>query len=95
MEPKTIIITDEHGQEHTFNVLFTHTTKEKVSFVFYVDPKDENQVFCARYDDQGKLYDLNDKERTFASALLKRYDDAEADEDDEDDSDLKEEKSGI
>jgi uncharacterized protein YrzB (UPF0473 family) len=98
MEPKTIIITDDQGKEHTFNVLFTHTTKEKVSFVFYVDPQDDESVFCSRYDDQGKLFDLNEKEQMLASMVLKRFEESDQD-DEEDDWDEEvieeEDKSGI
>jgi uncharacterized protein YrzB (UPF0473 family) len=98
MEPKTIIITDDQGKEHTFNVLFTHTTKEKVSFVFYVDPQDDESVFCSRYDDQGKLFDLNEKEQMLASLVLKRFEESDQDdeEDDWDEEAIEEEdKSGI
>jgi uncharacterized protein YrzB (UPF0473 family) len=98
MEPKTIIITDDQGKEHTFNVLFTHTTKEKVSFVFYVDPQDDESVFCSRYDDQGKLFDLNEKEKMLASLVLKRFEESDQDdeEDDWDEEAIEEEdKSGI
>jgi|688.fasta_scaffold58099_4 hypothetical protein len=98
MEPKTIIITDDQGKEHTFNVLFTHTTKEKVSFVFYVDPQDDESVFCSRYDDQGKLFDLNEKEQMLASMVLKRFEESDQDdeEDDWDEEAIEEEdKSGI
>ncbi len=98
MEPKTIIITDDQGKEHTFNVLFTHTTKEKVSYVFYVNPQDEESVFCSRYDDQGQLFDLNEKEQILASIVLKRFEESEQ-EDEEDEIDEEEseeeEKSGI
>lgn len=91
MEPKTIIITDEQGHDHTFHVLFTHTTQARVSYVFYFDPQDEENVFCSRYNDEGKLFDIQEEEQSIVQDLLQRYQEAEEDDDEEDD----EEKSGI
>jgi uncharacterized protein YrzB (UPF0473 family) len=96
MEPKTIIITDEQGKDQTFHVLFTHTTPENISYVFYVDPKDDTNVFCSRYDEQGKLFDLIEEDLELVQELLNRYEEVEDDfEDDEDEEEQSSEKSGI
>jgi uncharacterized protein YrzB (UPF0473 family) len=96
MEPKTIVITDEKGNDQTFHVLFTHTTKGNISYVFYVNPQDEESVFCSRYDEEGKLFDLVEEELVLVQELLKRYEDEEEDlEDGEEDEDESSEKSGI
>jgi hypothetical protein len=63
-----------------------------------VDPQDDESVFCSRYDDQGKLFDLNEKEQMLASMVLKRFEESDQDdeEDDWDEEAIEEEdKSGI
>jgi len=58
MEDRKMIVTDKDGNEKEMYIMFTYTHEEtKKNYVFYTDPKDENQeAFVSSYDEEGNLF---------------------------------------
>ena len=64
MDTNQIVITDEQGNEHTLEVLFTFNSDETgKKYVLYFDPKEEQPtVFASSYDDNGQLFEVESLE---------------------------------
>jgi len=63
IDSKTIIITDEDGNEKEMEILFTfdHETSNK-SYVLFTDAnEDAGEVFACSYDDDGNLVAVEDE----------------------------------
>lgn len=60
---KQIIVYDSKGKEHKLEVLFTYEHEERgTKYVFFFDPKKEEDILCMRYDDDGNLFEVEDEE---------------------------------
>lgn len=58
-----MVVTDEDGNEHVMNVLFTYEHEErKKKYVFFYDGDDEDNVIVMSYNDEGELFDIEDDE---------------------------------
>lgn len=58
-----LLVTDEDGKEYNFKILFTYDNEERgVKYVFFYDPKDEDEVFFARYYEDGHLEYIEDED---------------------------------
>ena len=65
MEPldNEIIIVDEDGVETKFEILFTYENDDRgTQYVLYYDPKNPEEVFAARYNDNHELMEIEDEE---------------------------------
>lgn len=60
MDTNQIVVTDDQGNEHTLEVLFTFNSEETgKKYVLYYDPNDaEPSVFASSFDDEGHLYEV-------------------------------------
>ena len=58
-----MIITDDSGQEHEVEILFTFDDeKHGKSYVLFTDPQDpEGNVFAYSYDEDGNLTEVTDE----------------------------------
>lgn len=72
MDTKTITVYDNDGQAKDYEILFTYDDEEtSISYVFYYDALDEEQIFVSRYDESGHLFPLEDEDEwDKADALL-------------------------
>ena len=60
-DEKTIIITDEKGNEHLMKILFTYDNEErKTSYVFFYNEESPDEIMCMRYNDKGELAEIED-----------------------------------
>ncbi len=58
-----LVVTDESGKEYIFKILFTYENEErKMKYIFFFDPKDEDEVMFARYFDDGHLEYIEDED---------------------------------
>ena len=75
MIEKEIIIIDEDGNELKMEIEFTYTDEATgKEYVFYFDPKNEEELFVAGYDDEGNLYDIEtDEEMDKLEKVLDKY----------------------
>lgn len=65
MEPldNEIVIVDEDGVETKFEILFTYENDDRgMQYVLYYDPKNPEEVFAARYNDNHELMEIEDEE---------------------------------
>ena len=65
MEPldNEIVIVDEDGVETKFEILFTYENEDQgTQYVLYYDPKNPEEVFAARYNDNHELMEIEDEE---------------------------------
>lgn len=61
-EGRKIIVTDGDGKEHEMEILFTYENEERgVSYVFFFDPKDPDNVIPMRYKGE-ELEEIEDEE---------------------------------
>jgi len=75
MIEKEIIIIDEDGNELKMEIEFTYTDETTgKEYVFYFDPKDEDELFVAGYDEEGNLYEIEtDEELDKMEKVLDKY----------------------
>ena len=61
---KQMVVTDDQGQEHLMQILFTYDNEErKASYVFFYDTEDQEQeVVVMRYTNDGELCPIEDDE---------------------------------
>lgn len=76
---KTIFITDEDGNEKSYEILLTFDFKEK-KYMIVTDPLNDEDAFAFSYDDEGNLYPVDDEEEL---AMVAEVLSAFEDEDDE------------
>ena len=58
-----LIITDENGNKHLMEILFTYEHGERgKKYVFFFDPSDEENVMAMIYTDDGELFEIEDDE---------------------------------
>ena len=76
---KTIFITDEDGNEKSYEILLTFDFKEK-KYMIVTDPLNDEDAFAFSYDDEGNLYPVDDEEEL---AMVAEVLSACEDEDDE------------
>lgn len=64
MDTNQIVVTDDQGNEHALEVLFTFNSDETgKKYVLYYDPKEEQPtVFASSFDDEGQLYEVESPE---------------------------------
>jgi uncharacterized protein YrzB (UPF0473 family) len=62
MDANKIQVIDDQGNEVEFEVLFTFDNEDgSKKYVLYYDPtEEESTVFASIYDDEGKLYEIED-----------------------------------
>ena len=56
-----IFITDDNGNEREMNILFTFDMNDENYVVVYEGSKDD-ELFAFKYDEDGNLYAVEDKE---------------------------------
>lgn len=59
MNDKQITITDDHGKELVFNILFTFENDNN-KYVLCYDEEDEDAVIPFKYDEEGNAYIVED-----------------------------------
>ena len=60
-EEKQITIIDEKGNEHLMQILFTYDNEERgLSYVFFFNEENPEEIFCMRYNEKGELEDIED-----------------------------------
>ena len=60
---RQMTVIDGSGKEHTMEILFTYDNEErKRSYIFFYDPKNEDEVLVMRYNDNNELEDIEDEE---------------------------------
>jgi len=58
-----LLVTDDDGKEFVFKILFTYENEErKTKYVFFFDPKDDEEILFARYFEDGHLEYIEDEE---------------------------------
>ncbi len=58
-----LLVTDDEGKEYRFKILFTYENEERqTKYIFFYDPKDEDEVMFARYFEDGHLEYIEDEE---------------------------------
>lgn len=75
MIEKEITIIDEDGKELKMEIEFTYTDDATgKEYVFYFDPKNEEELFVAGYDAEGNLYEIeSDQEWEKIEKVLEKY----------------------
>lgn len=74
-----IIITDDEGVEHRYEILFTYDNEDRgVSYVLFYDENTPQEIMAMRYDEQGNLYELeSDAEWDEVEEVLNTFSDDE------------------
>jgi len=63
LKDNQMVVTNEKGEEKTVTILFTYENEErKKSYVFFVDPDNDEEVIVMSYTDDGNLEDITDEE---------------------------------
>ena len=71
LKDNQIIITDEDGNEHLVDVLFTYENEHRgKKYVFFLNPESEEEVMVMSYNDEGELEDISDEEFEEAEEVL-------------------------
>jgi len=83
-----LLVTDEDGKEFVFKILFTYDNEERGNkYIFFYDPKDDDEVLVARYYEDGHLEYIEDEEELEeveeVFAAYSENDDFEVDEEEE------------
>lgn len=74
MNDKQITITDDHGKELIFNILFTFEN-ENNKYVLCYDESDEESIIPFKYDDEGNAFIVEDEnELDIIEEFLESYD---------------------
>lgn len=78
MEDNKFYVIDEEGNEIEMEIVLTFSPDEgEMNYVLYTDPTDEeNNVFAARYDDEGNLMAIEtDAEWDMVEEVLGAFED--------------------
>lgn len=69
-----ITIEDEQGNEHLVDVLFTYDNEHRgKSYVFFVNPDNDEEVMVMSYNEQGELFEVDDEEFQEAEEVLSAF----------------------
>lgn len=60
-DDRTMIVTDENGNEIKTFILFTTTLPEtNKNYIFYMKEDESGQVYVSEYDENGRLFSVED-----------------------------------
>lgn len=80
MDSNKLFITTDAGEEREMNILFTFDSEQYgKSYVLFFDPeKDETEIFCMAYDEEGNLFAVeNDDEWDMVEEMLEGFADGQ------------------
>ncbi len=71
-----ITIEDDEGNEHLVDVLFTYDNEQRgKSYVFFLNPENEEEVMVMSYNEEGELFQVDDEEFEEAEEVLAAFED--------------------
>lgn len=80
MDENKILITDDKGNEHEFNILFTFDANNK-NYVICYEEGNEDEVYPFSYDEDNNIYLIEDeKELKMINEVLDSFDEVDEDE---------------
>ncbi len=73
-----ITIEDDEGNEHLVDVLFTYDNEQRgKSYVFFLNPDNEEEVMVMSYNEEGELFQVDDEEFEEAEEVLAAFEEEE------------------
>ena len=74
-----LIVIDDEGAEKEMVILFTFDSEDyKKQYVLFYDEDNEEEIFCASYDDKDNLYIIeDDKEWQMINEVLETFNNEE------------------
>ena len=78
LKDNQITIEDEQGNEHLVDVLFTYDNEQRgKSYVFFVNPDNDEEVLVMSYNENGELFEIDDEEFQEAEEVLAAFEEEE------------------
>ena len=92
MDENRMVITDENGNEHLVEILFTyHSDERNKDYVIFYELDNPDEVMAYAYNEDHELIELTDEEYSEVEEVLNAFQD-EGDEDASDEDDGEEDK---
>lgn len=63
LDERKMVITDDDGNEHLVEILFTyHSDERNKDYVVFYEDDDSDDVIAMAYNEEGELLEINDEE---------------------------------
>ena len=78
LDDNKMVITDEDGNEHLVEILFTyHSDERNKDYVVFYEDEESNDVIAMSYTDDGELLEISDEEYEEIEEVLNAFDEEE------------------
>ena len=81
LDERKMVITDDDGNEHLVEILFTyHSDERNKDYVVFYEDDDSDDVIAMAYNEEGELLELSDEEFAEIEEILGAFEEDAMDE---------------